>query len=96
MRRGVVDVITLGCSKNLVDSESLIRLIERKGYRCTHDSDNPRGEIVVINTWPNRLIGDQQPDCPRKITYTSHPFYTQNSSLRPAGLLGPVSIEVEE
>ncbi|MBQ6162517.1 MAG: 30S ribosomal protein S12 methylthiotransferase RimO [Prevotella sp.] len=50
MRRGVVDVITLGCSKNLVDSESLIRLIERKGYRCTHDSDNPRGEIVVINT----------------------------------------------
>ena len=55
-----------------------------------------RLEIVVINTWPNRLIGDQQPDCPRKITYTSHPFYTQNSSLRPAGLLGPVSIEVEE
>lgn len=50
MRRGVVDVITLGCSKNLVDSESLIRLIERKGYRCTHDSNNPRGEIVVINT----------------------------------------------
>ena len=50
MKRGIVDIITLGCSKNLVDSESLIRLIERKGYRCTHDTYNPRGEIVVINT----------------------------------------------
>lgn len=50
MKRGIVDIITLGCSKNLVDSESLIRLIERKGYRCTHDTNNPRGEIVVINT----------------------------------------------
>ncbi len=55
-----------------------------------------RLEIAVINTWPNRLIGDQQPDCPHKITYTSHPFFTQNSPLRPAGLLGPVLIEVEE
>ena len=45
-----VDVITLGCSKNLVDSETLITLFENNGYRCTHDSDNPQGEIVVINT----------------------------------------------
>lgn len=52
-----------------------------------------RLEVEVTNTWPNRLIGDQQPDCPRKITYTSYPFYNQNSQLRPAGLLGPVLIE---
>ena len=45
-----VDVITLGCSKNLVDSETLITLFENNGYRCTHDSDKPQGEIVVINT----------------------------------------------
>ncbi|MGN0221093.1 MAG: 30S ribosomal protein S12 methylthiotransferase RimO, partial [Prevotella sp.] len=45
-----VDVITLGCSKNLVDSETLITLFESNGYHCTHDSDHPRGDIVVINT----------------------------------------------
>lgn len=45
-----VDVITLGCSKNLVDSETLITLFENNGYHCTHDSDNPQGDIVVINT----------------------------------------------
>ena len=51
-------------------------------------------EVEVTNTWTNRLIGDQQPDCPRKITYTSYPFYNEHSMLRPAGLLGPVAIEV--
>ena len=45
-----VDVITLGCSKNLVDSETLITLFESNGYHCTHDSDHPQGDIVVINT----------------------------------------------
>ena len=45
-----VDFISLGCSKNLVDSEVLMGLFEAHGYRVTHDSDNPTGEIVVINT----------------------------------------------
>lgn len=45
-----VDFISLGCSKNLVDSEMLMGLMEANGFRCTHDSDNPQGEIVVINT----------------------------------------------
>ncbi len=45
-----VDVITMGCSKNLVDSEMLMGLFEANGYRCTHDSDHPEGEIVVVNT----------------------------------------------
>ena len=45
-----VDFISLGCSKNLVDSEVLMGLMEANGYRCTHDSDDPHGEIVVINT----------------------------------------------
>ena len=45
-----IDVISLGCSKNLVDSEMLMGLMEANGYLCTHDSDNPQGEIVVINT----------------------------------------------
>ena len=50
MKRKTVDIITMGCSKNLVDSERLMGLFEANGYRCTHDSDNPQGEIVVVNT----------------------------------------------
>ncbi|MDI3520545.1 MAG: ribosomal protein methylthiotransferase [Anaerophaga sp.] len=51
-----VDVITLGCSKNLVDSEFLIRQFEAGGFTVEHDPDTPRGEIVVINTCG--FIGD--------------------------------------
>lgn len=40
----------MGCSKNLVDSESLMSLFEANGYHCTHDAENPQGEIAVINT----------------------------------------------
>ena len=45
-----IDFISLGCSKNLVDSETLMGLMEAHGYQCTHDSDDPQGDIVVINT----------------------------------------------
>ena len=40
----------MGCSKNLVDSETLMSMFEAKGYHCVHDSKNPCGEIAVINT----------------------------------------------
>ncbi len=40
----------MGCSKNLVDSEQLMRKFENQGYVCVHDSENPEGETVVINT----------------------------------------------
>ena len=45
-----IDFISLGCSKNLVDSEVLMGLMEANGFHCTHDSDDPQGEIVVVNT----------------------------------------------
>jgi ribosomal protein S12 methylthiotransferase len=45
-----IDIISLGCSKNLVDSEVLMGLMEANGYQCTHDSEDPQGEIVVVNT----------------------------------------------
>ena len=45
-----IDIISLGCSKNLVDSEVLMGLMEANGYVCTHDRDDPHGEIVVVNT----------------------------------------------
>ena len=56
MRKNTIDIITLGCSKNLVDSERLMRQLEHSGYKVTHDSDDPRGEIAVVNTCG--FIGD--------------------------------------
>ena len=56
MRKNTIDVITLGCSKNLVDSEKLMRQLEANGYKVTHDTDRPQGEIAVINTCG--FIGD--------------------------------------
>lgn len=56
MRRNHVDIITMGCSKNLVDSERLIKQFQALGYSCIHDADLPRGEIVVVNTCG--FIGD--------------------------------------
>lgn len=50
MRKNQIDIITMGCSKNLVDSETLMRKFELQGYRCTHDPVRPQGEIAVINT----------------------------------------------
>lgn len=56
MKRKKIDIITLGCSKNLVDSEQLIRQLEEAGYDVTHDAEKPTGEIAVINTCG--FIGD--------------------------------------
>lgn len=56
MKKNTVDIITLGCSKNLVDSEKLMKQLEANGYKVTHDSENPQGEIAVINTCG--FIGD--------------------------------------
>ncbi|MDO4692927.1 MAG: 30S ribosomal protein S12 methylthiotransferase RimO [Porphyromonadaceae bacterium] len=50
MRKNQVDMITLGCSKNLVDSEHLIRQFLANGYKVQHNADVIDGEIVVINT----------------------------------------------
>ena len=56
MKKKKIDIITLGCSKNLVDSEQLIRQLEEIGYDVAHDDDNPDGQIAVINTCG--FIGD--------------------------------------
>ena len=52
----IIDFITLGCSKNLVDSEHLMRQMQAAGYRVRHDAPNPDGDVVVINTCG--FIGD--------------------------------------
>ena len=50
MKKNQVDIIKMGCSKNLVDSELLMKQFEANGYHCTHDTTRPQGEIAVINT----------------------------------------------
>lgn len=45
-----IDIITLGCSKNLVDSERLMRQLESVGYEVTHDAETLTGDIAVVNT----------------------------------------------
>ena len=49
-------------------------------------------EVKVINLWPNRIIGDLQPDAATKWTYTASNWYTADSPLLPSGLLGPVTV----
>ncbi len=56
MVKNQIDVITLGCSKNLVDSEKLMKLLEESGYTLHHNPDKVNGEIVAINTCG--FIGD--------------------------------------
>lgn len=56
MIRNRIDVITLGCSKNLVDSEKLMKRLEALGYTVCHNPDKVSGEMVVINTCG--FIGD--------------------------------------
>jgi len=51
-----IDVISLGCSKNLVDSERLLKQLEFSGFQAFHNSDNVDGDIVIINTCG--FIGD--------------------------------------
>ena len=58
MRKNKVDIITLGCSKNLVDSEQLMRQFKANGYQVENDPHKINGEIVVVNTCG--FIGDAQ------------------------------------
>ena len=50
MRRDSIDIITLGCSKNLVDSEKLMAQFRANGLKVRHDPEQVNAETVVINT----------------------------------------------
>lgn len=56
MSKSTIDFITMGCSKNLVDTERLMRQMQAAGYRVRHDAVNPDGRIAVVNTCG--FIGD--------------------------------------
>ena len=50
MKKQKVNVVTLGCSKNLVDSEVLLNQLAGDGFEVTHDSNETDSDVVVINT----------------------------------------------
>ena len=56
MKKGIVDIITMGCSKNLVDSEQLLYLFKKNGYDVYHNPIESHGDIAVVNTCG--FIGD--------------------------------------
>lgn len=55
-KKNHIDIISMGCSKNLIDSERMIRRLEAKGYTVSHDPKKPNGEYVMVNTCG--FIGD--------------------------------------
>ena len=56
MNKHIVDIITMGCSKNLVDSEHLLRQFEEKGFTIYHNPEQTHGDIAIVNTCG--FIGD--------------------------------------
>ncbi len=84
MKKNTVDIITLGCSKNLVDSEQLMRQFDVLGYKVRHDADNPDGEIVVVNTCG--FIGDAKEESINTILQLAD-RKTKNSKLFVMGCL---------
>lgn len=50
IKKNHIDIISMGCSKNLIDSERLIKQLKAKGYEVDHDTTDPHGEYVVVNT----------------------------------------------
>ena len=84
MKKNTVDIITLGCSKNLVDSEQLMHQFDVLGYKVRHDAANPDGEIVVVNTCG--FIGDAKEESINTILQLAE-RKTKNSKLYVMGCL---------
>jgi hypothetical protein len=91
--------LNLGDVRNLAEvfiNGKSLGVLWKKPFRVevTHVLKPGENSLVVkvTNLWVNRLIGDMQPNCVKKITYTTMPFYQANSKLQPSGLLGPVQI----
>jgi hypothetical protein len=97
--KGARLILDLGDVKNLAEvflNGKPMGILWRKPFLAdiTHALKPGTNTLVikVTNLWVNRLIGDQQPDVTKKITYTTIPFYNAKSPLLPSGLMGPVQI----
>ena len=82
-----IDIISLGCSKNLVDVEGLMYALEEMGYRCVFEPKRPQGEIAIINTCG--FIGDAKEESIQTILQFAQ--RKQNKSLKKLYVMGCLS-----
>ena len=88
MIKNSVDIITLGCSKNLVDSERLMHRFAEAGYKVRHDPEKVSSEFVVVNTCG--FIGDAKEESIEMIlqmveakkAHKIHHLYVMRPSIR--------------
>lgn len=82
MRKSHIDIITMGCSKNLIDSERLLKRLDDLGYTAVHNPEIPSGEFVVVNTCG--FIGDAKEESVNMIL--------QLSQLKKEGKIGQIVV----
>ena len=87
MRSNTIDFITMGCSKNLVDTEHLMRQLKAAGYHVNHEPQTLRGDIVVINTCG--FIGDAKEESINEIL--RHARRKQDGQIRQLYVMGCLS-----
>ena len=82
----------------LVNGQPVGEVLWKPPYRVDITPALTRGpnriEVRVTNLWPNRMIGDLQPEATRTYTFTDFRPFTKDSPLLESGLLGPVRLEV--
>ena len=92
----VINLGLVGCIAEVVVNGIPMGTLWKSPYRVDITRALKKGinqlEIRVVNNWANRLIGDEQPDCKQRFTYTATKFYKADSPLLPAGLIGPVHL----
>ncbi len=92
-------VVDLGDVKNIAEvivNGKNVGTVWKKPFKLDITEAVKAGEnsiqIKVTNLWPNRIIGDAQPDVKQKNTFTTMPFYRADSPLLPSGLIGEVKV----
>ena len=93
----MLDLGKVGCMAEVIVNGKNLGVLWKTPYKIDITKALKSGtndfEIRVINQWVNRIIGDKQPDCEKKYTFSAFDyFYQPNSELLPAGLMGPVDI----
>lgn len=94
--RVVLDLGRVGCMAEVSVNGIPCGVLWKAPYRVDITQALRKGwntlEIRVANQWVNRIIGDCQPNCKQRYTFTPFDFYKADSPLLPAGLIGPVSL----
>ena len=92
-----IDLGQVGQMADVYINGEHVAFLWKAPYKATFEGGLKPGkntiEVKVVNTWVNRLIGDAQPGVEGH-SFTPVPFYQADSPLLPAGLMGPVRLEM--